>query len=260
MIAIILAGGLGTRISNETVNKPKPLIQLNKRPLLSYLISFYRKNGIKTFLISGGYKYRKIIQYFNNLNDNNLFFDNSSSIKIKQNIYNKFLHSKIKNKYFVKVVNTGLKTSTGGRIFYLKNLLKKYEYFYVTYGDGLSDVKVNKTLSLFKKEKCAALVTAVKIPPRFGGIKFNKNQNKVREFSEKHQKEATWINGGFFVMNNSIFKFLKNDENFEKITLPKIVKKRELAFYKHKGFWQCMDTPRDKIKILEEIKNGKIKF
>tara|TARA_B100001027_G_C16260895_1_gene329360 strand:+ start:1348 stop:2130 length:783 start_codon:yes stop_codon:yes gene_type:complete len=260
MITIILAGGLGTRISNETVNKPKPLIQLNQKPLLYYLISFYRKNGIKTFLISGGYKYKKIIKYFNNLNDSNLFFDNSSSIKIKQNIYNKFLHSKIKNKYFVKVINTGLKTSTGGRIFYLKNLLKKYKYFYVTYGDGLSDVNVNKTLSLFKKEKCAALVTAVKIPPRFGGIKFKKDQNKVEEFSEKHQKEATWINGGFFVMNNSIFRYLKKDENLEKITLPKIVKKGELAFYKHKGFWQCMDTPRDKIKILEELKSGKIKF
>ena len=260
MITVILAGGLGTRISNETSTKPKPLILLNKKPILSYLINYYRKNKVKNFLISGGYKYKKIIQYFKSIKDSNLYLDQDSSKKIKKDIYKKFLNSKRKNKYFIKVVNTGLKTSTGGRILYLKNLLKDYKFFYVTYGDGLSNVKIKKTLQLFNKENCTALVTAVKIPPRFGGIKFKKRQNKVEEFSEKHQKEATWINGGFFVMNNNIFKYLKKDENFEKRTLPRIVKKNDLAFYKHKGFWQCMDTPRDKEKILEEIKNGKIKF
>ena len=260
MIAIILAGGLGTRISNETSNKPKPLILLNKKPLLFYLINFYRKNGVNKFFISGGYKYKKIIQYFKSIKDNNLYFDKNSSKKIEKKVYNKFILSKKKNKYFIKVVNTGLKTSTGGRIFYLKRLLENYKYFYVTYGDGLSNVKVKKTLKLFKKEKCAAQVTAVKIPPRFGGIKFKKNKNKVEEFSEKHQNQSTWINGGFFIMNNDVFKYLKKDENLEQKTLPRIVKKRDLAVYKHKGFWQCMDTPRDKIKILEEIKNGKIKF
>ena len=216
MITIILAGGLGTRISNETTTKPKPLILLNKKPILSYLINYYRKNNINKFLISGGYKYKKIIQYFKSIKDNNLFLDQNSSKNINKTTYKKFLISKRKKKYFIKVVNTGLKTSTGGRIFHLKKLLKDYKYFYVTYGDGLSNVKLKKTLSLFNKEKCAALVTAVKIPPRFGGIKFSKKQNRVSEFSEKHQKEATWINGGFFVMNNNIFKYLKKDENFEK--------------------------------------------
>ena len=260
MIAIILAGGLGTRISNETFNKPKPLITINKKPLLAHLIKFYRNNDINSFIISGGYKFEKIIEYFKSLKDVNLYFDTSSTKNFENKIYDKFIHSSKKKKYFVKVVNTGLKTSTGGRIFYLKKILENYKYFYVTYGDGLSNVKIKKTLQIFKKEKCAALVTAVKIPPRFGGIKFKRNQNKVEEFSEKHQQQATWINGGFFVMNNNIFKYLKNDENFEKKTLPRVVKNKQLALYKHKGFWQCMDTPRDKKKILEEIKNGKIKL
>ena len=172
MITIILAGGLGTRISNETVNKPKPLILLRNKPIISYLINYYRKNKVNKFIISGGYKYNKIINYFNRLNDNCLFFDSNSSKKTNKNIYNKFLKSKKKNKYFVKVVNTGLYSQTGGRIFFLRELMKEYKFFFVTYGDGLSNVNLNKSLRTFNSACCAVLVTAVKLTPRFGSIKF----------------------------------------------------------------------------------------
>ena len=260
MIALILAGGLGTRISNETITKPKPLILLNNKPILSYIISHYIKYNINEFIIAGGYKYNKIINYFSSLRDKHIFFDKNTSININNKIYDKFKISKNNKSYFVKVVNTGLKTQTGGRIKKLKPLLLKKDFFFLTYGDGISNVNLRKAFNQFNKKNFYAQVTAVKSPPRFGEIKFDKRNNVVKNFTEKPSKDTSWINGGFFVINSEILKFLNKDENFEKDTLPKIVKKKGLSYYKHYGYWQCMDTPRDKIKLEKDIRNGKVKF
>ncbi|MDA7481159.1 sugar phosphate nucleotidyltransferase [Candidatus Pelagibacter ubique] len=260
MISLILAGGLGTRISNETATKPKPLITLNNKPIISYIISHYRKHNVNEFIIAGGYKYKKIIRYFGSIKNKDIFFDKNHSIKIDEKIYKNFKDCKSKKKYFVKVVNTGLKTETGGRIFKLKKLFENYDYFFLTYGDGLSDINLNKTYSLFKKNKYLVQVTAVKSPPRFGEIKFDKNTHTVKNFSEKPSNDASWINGGFFILRNKMLKYLNKNENFEKVSLPRIVKKRKLSYYKHNGYWQCMDTPRDKIKLEKDIKSGKIKL
>jgi len=260
MIAIILAGGLGTRISNETTKKPKPLILINGKPIISYIISHYRKYHINKFIIAGGYKFKKLSQYFDKMKDDNLFFDKKTSNKIEDQTYNKFLKSSKKNKFFIKVVNTGLKTQTGGRIMKLKNILKEQNQFFLTYGDGISNVNIKKTYNQFQKTKYIAQVTAVKSPPRFGEIKFSKKNNSVEKFSEKPSRDASWINGGFFILRNKMLEFLQKDENFEKDVLPRIVKRKGLSFYKHAGYWQCMDTPRDKDKLEKDIKNGKIKF
>jgi len=260
MIAIILAGGLGTRISNETTKKPKPLILINNKPIISYIISHYRKHHINKFIIAGGYKFEKLSQYFRCKKDDNMFFDKRTTNKIEPQKYNKFLNSSKKNKFFVKVINTGLKTQTGGRIMKLKSLLKEQDHFFLTYGDGISNVNINKTYKQFKKQNYTVQVTAVRSPPRFGEIKFSKRNNSVKKFSEKPSKDASWINGGFFILKKKALNFLKKDENFEKDILPRIVKKKGLSFYKHSGYWQCMDTPRDKDKLERDIKSGKIRF
>ena len=152
MIAIILAGGLGTRISNETTKKPKPLILINSKPIISYIISHYRKYHINKFIIAGGYKFKKLSQYFDKMKDDNLFFDKKTSNKIEDQTYNKFLKSSKKNKLFIKVVNTGLKTQTGGRIMKLKNILKEQNQFFLTYGDGISNINIKKTYNQFQKK------------------------------------------------------------------------------------------------------------
>ena len=261
MIAIILAGGLGTRISNETTKKPKPLILINNKPIISYIISHYRKHHINKFIIAGGYKFEKLSQYFHSMKkDDNMFFDNGTTNKIEPQKHNKFLNSPKKNKFFVKVINTGLKTQTGGRIMKLKSLLKEQDHFFLTYGDGISNVNINKTYKQFKKQNYIAQVTAVRSPPRFGEIKFSERNKSVKKFSEKPSKDASWINGGFFILRNKALDFLKKDENFEKDILPRIVKKKGLSFYKHSGYWQGMDTPRDKEKLEKDIKSGKIRF
>ncbi len=260
MIAVILAGGLGTRISNETTKKPKPLILLNKKPIISYIISHYRKNNINQFYIAGGYKCNKLTNYFKNLKDLNIFFDKSANNKIDKILYQKFLRSNKKKKYFLKVFDTGLKTQTGGRIAKLKKLLLKFDFFFLTYGDGLSNVNLRKTYNRFKKLNCLAQVTAVKSPPRFGEIKFNSKSSFVEKFTEKPSKDSSWINGGFFIANKKILDYIKLKDNFEKDSLPRIVRKKSLSYFKHNGYWQCMDTPRDKIKLEKDIKSGKIKF
>ena len=167
---------------------------------------------------------------------------------------------KKKNKYFLKIINTGLKTQTGGRVMKLKGLLKNYDFFFLTYGDGISNVDIKKTLIQFNKKKSFAQVTAVKSPPRFGEIKFDSKRKIVKNFTEKPSRDASWINGGFFLISNKLLKYLNEDEKFKKISLPKVVRKKKLTYYKHFGYWQCMDTPRDKVKLEEDLKSGKIRF
>ncbi len=224
MKVVILAGGKGSRLSEYTTSIPKPMVKIMGVPILKRIISFYSEYGFKEFIVASGYKSEIIKNYFK------------------------------KNKN-IKVVFTGKNTMTGGRIKRLEKFLKK-ENFLLTYGDGLSDVNINKLIKFHKKNKNIVTLTAARPPARFGGIKLS--GNKVKYFKEKSSLDEGWINGGFFVMSPEIFKFLKNDSTvLERQPLEKISKLKKLGAYKHFKNWQCMDTVRDK-QLLEELVKKKI--
>lgn len=217
MKVVILCGGKGTRLSEETKVIPKPLVQIGNKPILIHIINYYKYFGINEFIIATGYKGTLIKKYFN----------------------------KKQNKDKITIVNTGLNTMTGGRLLRLKNFFKKNENFMLTYGDGLSNINISKTLKFHLKHKKIITISAVRPSVRFGELTIN--QSTVVDFQEKTQTKAGWINGGFFVLNQKIFSFLKNDnEMLEKEPMTKLVKKKQVKAYRHHGFWQCMDTLRDK--------------
>ena len=222
MIVVILAGGRGTRISEFTKLIPKPMIPIKNIPIIIHIMKHYSKFGFNDFIIATGYKGEIIKKYF----------------------------TKNKNKKWnVKIINTGKDTMTGGRLNRLKKYLKN-ETFMLTYGDGLSTVNIQSLLNFHKKNKNYATLTAVRPPARFGAIKILRK--KVTYFKEKSALDEGWINGGFFIFESKIFKYLKGDKTFlERTPLEKISKIRKLGAFKHKGFWQCMDTVRDK-EILEK--------
>jgi len=222
MKVVILAGGYGTRISEYTKTIPKPMIKINGIPIIIYIIKHYISYGHRDFYIALGYKGHVIRKFFK-----------------------KFKIENVK----INLIDTGLKTMTGGR---LKRLSKYFnnETFLATYGDGLSDVNLDKLVHFHKKNKKLVTLTAVRPPARFGSIKLK--GNKVSYFREKSSLNEGWINGGFFVMNSKFLKFIKNDKIFlEHEPFEKLTKKNQLFGYKHNGFWHCMDTLRDK-EILEK--------
>ena len=252
MFCVILAGGLGTRISSETVTKPKPMIKIFSKPILLRIIDLYMSYGVNKFIISTGYKHKYIVNYFKKSKNNNIFLDIAGKKNFNSKVLNRFNLSKKKKKIFVKICNTGLKSETGGRIFYLKELLRKEEMFFATYGDGLSNVNIRELFQSHQTHAPIVTVTAVKQPSRFGQIILERVSAYVKDFNEKPIDDS-WINGGFMVISKNIFKYLKKDENLEKVTLKKIVKlKNKLYAFRHKGFWQCVDTLRDK-KIIEKL-------
>jgi len=224
MKVVILAGGLGTRISEYTRNIPKPMIKIKGQPILLRIMKHYYKFGFNDFYIASGYKGKIIKNYFKNKKFN----------------------------FKVNIIDTGLSTMTGGRVLRLKKILKS-ETFLLTYGDGLSDVNIKKLIHFHKKSKNYVTLTAVRPPARFGAIKLHGNRVKV--FKEKSRLDEGWINGGFFVMSPKIFKFIKNDKSYlERQPLENLSKKNKLGAYKHFGFWQCMDTLRDKEILEKKIK------
>jgi len=223
---VILCGGFGTRIGHETKYKPKPMITINKKPIIFHVMNIYKKFGYNDFILAAGYKHQMIESYF-----------------------------KDSKEFNVKVVNTGLNTETGGRVLSIKKYIKE-DYFFMTYGDGLSDVNIEKLLKFHKKNNALATLTAVHPPVRFGEIKFNKND--IKSFIEKPQVGVGWINGGFFVLNRKIFNYISGKNTvFEKEPMSNLAKKKKLFGYKHEGFWQCMDTVRDKNYLRKIIKDTK---
>lgn len=225
MKCIILAGGKGTRISEISKDIPKPMIKILGKPIIWRIMKHYSNYGFRDFIIAAGYKKKIIKDYFKK---------------------KKFRDWK------VRVVDTGLNTMTGGRVKRLKKLIKE-ENFMLTYGDGLSNVNLKKLLKHHIKSKKYATLTAVRPPARFGAIKLLKN--KVIYFKEKSKLDEGWINGGFFVFNKKIFNFIKNDKTFlEREPLQIISKRKQLNAFKHSGFWQCMDTLRDKEILEKEFK------
>jgi glucose-1-phosphate cytidylyltransferase len=222
MKVVILAGGLGTRLSEYTKTIPKPMISVNGLPIIFRIMSFYAKYGFKDFYIALGYKGEIIRNFF------------------KKNNYG----------WNINLINTGKKTMTGGRLKRLTKYLGK-DTFMMTYGDGLSDVNLKKLLNFHKKNKKLVTLTVVRPPARFGYLKLK--GNSVKYFKEKSNVDEGWINGGFFVMEPKFLKYIKNDKTYlERNPLEILTKKKQLSAFKHKDFWHCMDTMRDK-KNLEKI-------
>ena len=235
---VILAGGKGSRILEYTKAIPKPLIRVNKIPILIRIIEHYISYGFKDFIIATGHLHKVIENYF--------------SKKFKKKNYQYVYSDDVK----VKLVFTGLNTMTGGRVLRLKKLItKKSNMFCLTYGDGVSDIHLNKLVNFHFTHKKIATLTTVRPPARFGYLKIKKDQ--VLTFGEKKSVDAGWINGGFFIFSNKIFKFIKNDLTFlEKEPLESLALKKELKAFKHFGFWQCMDTLRDKVFLDEYYKKN----
>ena len=239
MKVIILAGGLGTRLSEYTKTIPKPMIKINKLPILLHILKIYVKYGFRTFYIAAGYKKNVIENYFKNFSKNGKEFE--------QILF--------KKKCIINILNTGKKSMTGGRLKRVSKYIKKNEDFMFTYGDGLSDINLLQLKKFHKKNKKVVTVTAVRPPARFGELTINKKT--VTKFLEKPQVSEGWINGGFFVANKKIFSFIKNDKTIlEKEPLEQLAKKRNLLAFKHYGFWRCMDTKRDK-DFLEKLSKSK---
>ncbi len=239
MKTVFLAGGMGTRLSEETTKIPKPMIKIGNLPILFHIMKHYSNYNFNKFVVCGGYKYNLIKKFFDN---------------------NQNLQKKNKVNWSVEIINTGLKTQTGARIKKIKNFIEKDDLFFMTYGDGISDVNISKLLEFHKKHKKIATLTAVRPLPRFGNIKLNKN--KISSFSEKDKLQEGWINGGFFVLNKKVFEYINNRENciFEREPLQNLSKDGELMAYKHEGFWQPMDTLRDKNHLNEIYKKRKLSW
>ena len=224
MKVVILAGGKGSRISFYTQKIPKPMIRIGNIPLLVHIMNIYRFYGFNDFIVAAGYKSKVIKDYF-------------------------LRNKKYKN---IKVVQTGVNSMTGERILKLKKFLNKEENFLLTYGDGVTNLNINKVLKFHVKHKKIATVTAVRQPVKFGELTIGKNDN-VKKFVEKPQLNKGWINGGFFVLNKKIFKYLRGNKLvFEKKPLSNLCKDGELKAYMHNGYWRCMDNLKEKIS-LEEI-------
>jgi glucose-1-phosphate cytidylyltransferase len=216
MKLIILAGGFGTRISEETDSKPKPMITIGNKPMLEHIMNMYARFGFEDFVIAAGYRSESIFDW------------------VKQ----------FKTKYNIDVLDTGLDTHTGGRIKQCMNFIGNRRVF-VTYGDGLGNVNITNLLEFHAVHGKLATVTAVRPPARFGQLTLE--GNKVTEFGEKQHSDGGWINGGFFVLEPAVHDWVENDlDAFESITLPRLAKSDELRAFQHDGFWQPMDTLREK--------------
>jgi glucose-1-phosphate cytidylyltransferase len=224
MKLVILAGGFGTRISEESDYIPKPMILIGKKPILWHILKYYSAYGFSEFIICGGYKIEFIKSFFNN--------------------FNKKSKDLIEGSWKVTVVNTGKNINTGERLRRVKKYIND-DVFCLTYGDGLSNVNINKLIKVHKKNKAVVTLTAVKPESRFGKIIFQ--GSKISKFLEKDITKESWINGGFFVCDKSLFRYLKKKNTiFESNTLTFLAKKSKLFAFKHSSFWYCMDTLRDK--------------
>tara|TARA_B100001996_G_scaffold147818_1_gene112580 strand:+ start:164 stop:856 length:693 start_codon:yes stop_codon:yes gene_type:complete len=230
MKVVILAGGLGTRLSEYTKLIPKPMVKIGGKPIILRIINLYKKYGFNEFYIALGYK---------------------------GNVIRNFFKKKMKD-VKINLIETGKNTMTGGRLKRLKKYLDN-ETFLMTYGDGVSDINIKKLVKFHKKNKSLMTLTAVRPPARFGSIKIKGDY--VYYFKEKSSVDEGWINGGFFVIEPKIFKYIKNDKtHLEREPFEKLAKKKSIKAFKHKGFWQCMDTKRDKDLLDKIIKKKKFKI
>ena len=225
MKVVILCGGLGSRLAEETKLIPKPMVKIGSKPIIDHIINIYKKHGFNDFILATGYKNKILEKYFSN----------------RKNI---------------DCIYTGKNTLTGGRLLRLKKYFKKDENFLLTYADGLTNQNLRKIVRFHLKHKRIATLTSVKPPARFGELKII--GNRVKSFKEKPQLQNNWINGGYFIFNSKIFNFISGDnEMLEREPFQKLTRSKNLMAYKHYGFWQCMDTKRDHDFLEENWKSGK---
>lgn len=252
MKVVILAGGLGTRLSEETELKPKPMVEIGGKPILWHIMKIYSFYGFNEFIILTGYKSHVIKDYFIN------YYNRYSDVTVDMNNNTVEVHKTRNEPWKVTMLYTGQDTMTGSRI----KKAQKYignESFLLTYGDGVSDVNINELIKCHKASKKAITMTAVQLQGRFGALVI-KDDNVITSFMEKPKGDESWINGGFFVCENEVFDYIdENSDNivFERKPLENLAKDNKLNAYKHSGFWKPMDTLRDKIDLTNMWQNDK---
>jgi len=255
MKVVILAGGLGTRLSEETGIRPKPMVEIGGKPILWHIMKTYAHFGFNEFVICLGYKGYMIKEYFAN------YFLHQSDVTIDLANNKIEIHNSESENWKVTLVETGVDTNTAGRI----KKIKKYvdgETFMLTYGDGLANIDIAKLIASHKKSNKMATLTSIQLPGRFGNLDIDE-QGVVKKFQEKPIGDGVWINGGFFVLNKEIFNYLEGDMNdvqWEKKPLLEIANHGQLNAYSHTGFWKCMDAIRDKIELEELWDSGKAEW
>lgn len=247
MKVVILAGGYGTRISEESHLKPKPMIEIGDKPILWHIMKIYSRYGYNDFIVCLGYKGYIIKEYFADyyLHASDITFDfaNNGSMTV---------HNNVSEPWRVTLVDTGLHTMTGGRIKRIKKFIGN-ERFMLTYGDGVADVNLNQLENYHSQLGATVTITAIQPGGRFGVLDVDEETNSISKFVEKSKEDGGWINGGFMVVEPEIFEYIQGDQTiFERDPLEKLAEESKLKAYKHYGFWQCMDTQRDK-GILEKL-------
>ena len=242
MKAVILAGGLGTRISEESVSKPKPLIEVGDKPIIWHIMKLYSFYGVNDFIICCGYKGYLIKEYFAN------YYLHSSDVAINLQDNSISILNKDSEPWTITLINTGESSQTGGRLLRIKDYID--DTFCMTYGDGVSDVDIGGLIGFHKENKKLATITAVQPPGRFGALVLD--GDKVTGFIEKPEGDGGWINGGFFVLEPEVFDYIEDDLTiWEQQPLKSLASDGQLRSYLHKGFWRPMDTLRDKIELEE---------
>lgn len=249
MKAVILAGGLGTRISEETHIKPKPMIEIGGKPILWHIMKLYSAHGINEFIICCGYKGYIIKEYFAN------YFLHTSDITFDMKNNKMEVHQRFAEPWKVTLVDTGDETMTGGRLKRIADYVRNEELFCLTYGDGVSDVNITELIAFHKSQNVKATLTAAIPPGRFGAL--DMRGSKVNSFMEKPKGDGAMINGGFFVLSPKVIDYITNDKTiWEREPLERLANEGNLAAYQHHGFWQPMDTLRDKVHLEELWQSG----
>jgi len=250
MKAVILAGGLGTRLSEETGVRPKPMVEIGGRPILWHILKIYSQHDINDFIICCGYKGYLIKEYFAN------YFLHMSDVTFDMRENRMKVHQSVAEPWHVTLVDTGDDSGTGGRLRRIAPYLDGEDIFCMTYGDGVSDVDISATIGFHRSHGKLATVTAVQPPARFGGL--NIEGTTISQFQEKPEGEGGWINGGFFVLSPAVIHEIKDDRwMFEKIPMQNLTQQRQVEAYFHHGFWQPMDTLRDKQRLEELWADGR---
>ncbi|OWT74957.1 MULTISPECIES: glucose-1-phosphate cytidylyltransferase [unclassified Achromobacter] len=250
MKAVILAGGLGTRISEETSVRPKPMVEIGGKPILWHIMKIYSAHGINEFIVCCGYKGYVIKEYFAN------YFLHMSDVTFDMEHNSMHVHQRYAEPWKVTLVDTGDSTMTGGRLKRVGDYVRKDEAFCMTYGDGVGDIDITALIDFHKKQKVKATLTATVPPGRFGALEIT--SGKVNSFKEKPQGDGAMINGGFFVLSPEVLDLIDDDKTiWEREPLERLAEAGQLAAYPHQGFWQPMDTLRDKTHLEELWQGGK---
>ena len=255
MKVVILAGGLGTRLSEETSLRPKPMVEIGGKPILWHIMKIYEHYGFNEFVICLGYKSHVIKEYFLNY----YLYNSDVTIELEKNKVD--VHFSNSESFKVTLVDTGIYTNTAGRIQQIEKYVKG-ERFMLTYGDGVCNLDLRGVLAFHEKHKKLVTLTSVQVPGRFGNLNTDEN-GAVQHFEEKPDGDGMWINGGFFIMESGIFNYLKGDMSdvqWEKKPLAEIAKDGQLSAYKHHGFWKCMDALRDRIELENMWNTGEAKW